>query len=144
MNQFDASWLALTAPLNVVAVGGLLLLLLESFAGERPKTLAADGSPAVQPRAFLTTVTLMVLAVAALLERLGFAFLHPLQPISPPALAARGLTIAGVVRDPGCRPMRDAVIEVWQANAHGDYDLVSLGADGQPGGEGEATDVTSW
>lgn len=36
---------------------------------------------------------------------------------------ARGLTISGVVRDPGCRPMRDAVIEVWQANAHGDYDL---------------------
>lgn len=28
--------------------------------------------------------------------------------------------------------------------AHGDYDLVSLGADGQPGGEGEASDVTSW
>lgn len=28
--------------------------------------------------------------------------------------------------------------------AHGDYDLVSLGADGQPGGEGESADVTSW
>lgn len=27
---------------------------------------------------------------------------------------------------------------------HGDYDLVSLGADGQPGGEGESADVTSW
>ncbi|WP_341888611.1 type II secretion system major pseudopilin GspG [Variovorax sp. YR752] len=27
---------------------------------------------------------------------------------------------------------------------HGDYDLVSLGADGQPGGEGEAADVVSW
>ncbi len=27
---------------------------------------------------------------------------------------------------------------------HGDYDLLSLGADGQPGGEGEAADVTSW
>jgi general secretion pathway protein G len=27
---------------------------------------------------------------------------------------------------------------------HGDYDLSSLGADGQPGGEGEAADVTSW
>ncbi len=27
---------------------------------------------------------------------------------------------------------------------HGDYDLSSLGADGQPGGEGEASDVTSW
>lgn len=27
---------------------------------------------------------------------------------------------------------------------HGDYDLSSLGADGQPGGAGEAADVTSW
>jgi general secretion pathway protein G len=27
---------------------------------------------------------------------------------------------------------------------HGDYDLQSLGSDGQPGGTGEAADVTSW
>jgi general secretion pathway protein G len=27
---------------------------------------------------------------------------------------------------------------------HGDYDLISLGADGQPGGDGEAADVVSW
>ena len=27
---------------------------------------------------------------------------------------------------------------------HGDYDLLSLGKDGQPGGTGEAADVTSW
>ena len=27
---------------------------------------------------------------------------------------------------------------------HGDYDLQSLGSDGQPGGTGDATDVTSW
>jgi len=27
---------------------------------------------------------------------------------------------------------------------HGDYDLSSLGSDGQPGGSGEAGDVTSW
>jgi len=27
---------------------------------------------------------------------------------------------------------------------HGDYDLSSLGVDGQPGGSGEAADVTSW
>lgn len=27
---------------------------------------------------------------------------------------------------------------------HGDYDLSSLGSDGQPGGTGEAIDVTSW
>jgi general secretion pathway protein G len=27
---------------------------------------------------------------------------------------------------------------------HGEYDVVSLGSDGAPGGEGEAADVTSW
>jgi general secretion pathway protein G len=27
---------------------------------------------------------------------------------------------------------------------HGDYDLTSLGADGAPGGTGDAADVTSW
>lgn len=28
--------------------------------------------------------------------------------------------------------------------AHGDYDIVSYGADGVPGGEGEDADITSW
>jgi general secretion pathway protein G len=27
---------------------------------------------------------------------------------------------------------------------HGDYDLISLGKDGQPGGEGEAADIPNW
>ena len=27
---------------------------------------------------------------------------------------------------------------------HGDYDIISLGADGDPGGEGEDTDIVSW
>lgn len=27
---------------------------------------------------------------------------------------------------------------------HGEYDLLSLGSDAQPGGDGEATDVASW
>ena len=27
---------------------------------------------------------------------------------------------------------------------HGDYDLISFGADGSPGGEGEAKDLNSW
>ncbi|HDK38101.1 MAG TPA: type II secretion system protein GspG [Thiolapillus brandeum] len=27
---------------------------------------------------------------------------------------------------------------------HGDYDIVSYGADGSPGGEGESRDITSW
>jgi general secretion pathway protein G len=28
--------------------------------------------------------------------------------------------------------------------AHGDYDLMSYGADGEPGGEGDNQDITSW
>jgi len=27
---------------------------------------------------------------------------------------------------------------------HGDYDIISYGEDGQPGGEGNATDIVSW
>ncbi|MGC9023154.1 MAG: type II secretion system major pseudopilin GspG, partial [Dissulfurimicrobium sp.] len=27
---------------------------------------------------------------------------------------------------------------------HGDYDIISYGRDGQPGGEGEDADITSW
>lgn len=46
---------------------------------------------------------------------------------------------------------RDVPLDPWgrpylyQApGAHGEYDLVSLGADGQAGGEGESADVVSW
>lgn len=45
----------------------------------------------------------------------------------------------------------DALIDPWGRpylyafpGEHGDYDLYSLGADGQDGGEGENRDVTSW
>ncbi|MDT3672259.1 MAG: type II secretion system major pseudopilin GspG [Aromatoleum sp.] len=31
-----------------------------------------------------------------------------------------------------------------QPGEHGDFDLFSYGPDGQPGGEGEAADVTNW
>lgn len=83
MNQFDSSWLGLTAPLNVVAAGGILLLLFESFTvgrggaaasapaphGDAPAS-GGSGSGALlgHPRAFLATVSLMVLALAAFLE----------------------------------------------------------------------------
>lgn len=31
-----------------------------------------------------------------------------------------------------------------QPGAHGDFDLLSYGKDGQPGGSGEAADITNW
>ena len=46
---------------------------------------------------------------------------------------------------------RDVPLDPWgraylyrAPGQHGDYDLVSLGADGHPGGEGVAADVNSW
>ncbi len=45
----------------------------------------------------------------------------------------------GVPKDPWGR------LYVYQSpGTHGDYDLYSLGADGQQGGEGENKDITSW
>ncbi|MCB9594993.1 MAG: hypothetical protein H6719_19910 [Sandaracinaceae bacterium] len=41
------------------------------------------------------------------------------------------LEIAGTVTDTSCRPMADAVIEVWQADADGEYDLTGDGFRGQ-------------
>jgi general secretion pathway protein G len=46
---------------------------------------------------------------------------------------------------------RDIPLDPWgrayqylRPGQHGEYDLLSLGSDGQPGGEAEASDVTSW
>lgn len=44
-----------------------------------------------------------------------------------------------VPADPWGRPYR-----YKSPGDHGDYDLFTLGADGQPGGDGENVDVTSW
>jgi general secretion pathway protein G len=46
---------------------------------------------------------------------------------------------------------KDVPLDPWQRpyvyrfpGQHGDYDLYSLGADGQEGGDGESADVTNW
>lgn len=46
---------------------------------------------------------------------------------------------------------RDSLLDPWgrayvyrSPGQHGAYDLATLGADGQPGGEGENRDATSW
>jgi general secretion pathway protein G len=44
-----------------------------------------------------------------------------------------------VPRDPWGNPY-----QYRSPGEHGEYDIASLGSDGAPGGEGEATDVTSW
>jgi general secretion pathway protein G len=45
----------------------------------------------------------------------------------------------GVPNDPWGRPYH-----YESPGTHGDYDLISYGADGSPGGEGEAKDMNSW
>jgi general secretion pathway protein G len=44
-----------------------------------------------------------------------------------------------VPRDPWGNPY-----QYRSPGEHGEYDIASLGSDGTPGGEGEASDVTSW
>ena len=50
-------------------------------------------------------------------------FYRPGAPLRSALDDRAGLQIAGAVRDTSCRPMRDAVMEVWQADASGEYDL---------------------
>jgi len=38
----------------------------------------------------------------------------------------------------------DRALVYTQPGAHGRFDLLSLGGDGEPGGEGDAADVVSW
>ena len=45
----------------------------------------------------------------------------------------------GVPMDPWGRPYL-----YQQPGAHGDFDLLSLGKDGRPGGTGEDADITNW
>lgn len=72
-------------------------------------------------------------------------------PNSEQGLLALRQTPQQVARWQGPYLKRDIPADPWgrpylyrSPGQHGDYDLTSLGADGQPGGEGEAADVVSW
>ncbi len=74
-----------------------------------------------------------------------------LYPSTEQGLAALRMAPTNVPRWRGPYLKRDVPNDPWGKSyqyrapgQHGDYDLLSLGADGQPGGEGEASDVTSW
>jgi len=68
------------------------------------------------------------------------------------------LGLAALVNRPQSEPKwngpylrKDVPLDPWQRayvykfpGQHGDYDLYSLGGDGQEGGEGENADVTNW
>jgi len=72
-------------------------------------------------------------------------------PTTEQGLAALRLAPQNLARWQGPYLKRDVPNDPWgrayqyrSPGQHGDYDLVSLGFDGQPGGEGEAADVVSW
>lgn len=72
-------------------------------------------------------------------------------PTSEQGLVALRQAPQQVVRWQGPYLKRDVPDDPWgraylyrRPGQHGEYDLLSLGADGQPGGDGEAADVTSW
>ncbi|MEY4747871.1 MAG: hypothetical protein RIQ60_85 [Pseudomonadota bacterium] len=72
-------------------------------------------------------------------------------PTTEQGLAALRAAPQGLTRWQGPYLKREIPNDPWtrayiytSPGQHGDYDLSSLGADGQAGGEGEAADVTSW
>jgi general secretion pathway protein G len=72
-------------------------------------------------------------------------------PTSEQGLLALRTAPQQVARWQGPYLKRDVPEDPWgrayqykRPGQHGEYDLVSLGADGQPGGDGENADVVSW
>ncbi|MBS0437449.1 MAG: type II secretion system major pseudopilin GspG [Proteobacteria bacterium] len=74
-----------------------------------------------------------------------------LYPTSEQNLAALRAAPSGVARWNGPYLKRDVPQDPWghpyqyrSPGQHGEYDLMSLGLDGQPGGDGESADIVSW
>jgi len=72
-------------------------------------------------------------------------------PTNEEGLQAMRVRPGNVERWDGPYLRKDVPPDPWQRpyvyrfpGQHGDYDLYSLGADGQEGGDGENADVTSW
>lgn len=72
-------------------------------------------------------------------------------PTSEQGLAALDAQPAGVTRWSGPYLKKAVPTDPWgnpyvyrQPGEHGEYDLMSYGKDGQPGGSGEAEDIGNW
>jgi general secretion pathway protein G len=72
-------------------------------------------------------------------------------PNTEQGLAALNVKPQGVEKWAGPYLKKDLPNDPWghpylykAPGEHGDYDIVSLGSDGQPGGTGDAADVESW
>ena len=71
----------------------------------------------------------------------GLAALWEIPTIDPPANWRGPYLRKAVPLDPWGNPY--VYVSPGEVNPNG-YDLIALGADGKPGGEGENADVTSW
>jgi general secretion pathway protein G len=72
-------------------------------------------------------------------------------PTSEEGLQALRVQPAGVENWDGPYLRKEVPMDQWgrpyvyrYPGQHGDFDIVSYGADGQEGGEGEATDIVNW
>ena len=72
-------------------------------------------------------------------------------PTNEEGLQALRIRPGNVERWDGPYLRKDVPLDPWQRpyvyripGQHGDYDLYSMGADGQEGGDGDNADVTSW
>lgn len=72
-------------------------------------------------------------------------------PTTEQGLVALRVAPSGLANWRGPYLKRDVPMDPWgaaylykQPGVHGEFDLSSLGSDGQPGGEGDAADITSW
>lgn len=72
-------------------------------------------------------------------------------PTTDEGLQALRVKPSGVERWDGPYLPKNVPLDPWghpyqyrSPGEHGDYDIVSLGADGNPGGEGEDEDVVNW
>lgn len=83
-------------------------------------------------RVFLASLPAIVLAPAAFAEceRTTRATEGPFWRANAPkspnlrqSFTGKALEVSGIVRAAGCAPLANAVVEVWQADDHGKYDL---------------------
>ena len=74
-------------------------------------------------------------------QQQGLGALWEMPTVDPPNNWRSPYLRKPVPNDPWGRPY--VYLAPGEANPTG-YDLISYGADGQPGGTGEDTDITSW
>jgi general secretion pathway protein G len=135
--QHRAAGFTLIELMVVLAILGLLAMLVAPRLMGR-MGMAKQRTAQAQMQMLATALDLFHLDVGRYpTDEEGLKVLYQ-KPDSTPAWAGPYLN-KDVPKDPWGR---DYVYK--SPGEHGSYDLYSLGADGQPGGEGENADITNW